>query len=142
MNKTLKKFLEQAPHREVISPKQAEEFYSFGFSLYGAGNFKEAADVFEVLSVQWPLNAKHWFALASARQENKEYDKALHAWAMTAILNTEDPYAHFHAAECCLSLAKHEDAALALEAAFIRAKENPDLQKKIHLLRQQWKLDK
>lgn len=135
-----KQFLDAVPHEEVMPPEQAEKFYSLGFSLYGAGNYKESADVFEVLCAQWPLEPKHWFALASSRQENTEYDKALHAWAMAAILKSEDPYPHFHAAECCLSLNQKEEADLALASAHTRSCENPALQDKIALLRQQWEL--
>jgi type III secretion system low calcium response chaperone LcrH/SycD len=140
MMDVFKKFLDAVPHREVMPAEEAEKFYSLGFSLYGAGNYKESADVFEVLCAQWPLEPKHWFALASSRQENTEYEKALHAWAMAAILKSEDPYPHFHAAECCLSLEQQEDAGKALASALLRAKENPALQDKIALLRQQWEL--
>ncbi|MBS0626471.1 MAG: tetratricopeptide repeat protein [Verrucomicrobia bacterium] len=137
---SLKKFLEVAPHQEVMPPEEAEKFYSLGFSLYGVGNYKESADVFEVLCAQWPLEPKHWFALASSRQENSEYEKALHAWAMAAILKTDDPFPHFHAAECCFSLSQKEEASFALASALSRSETHPVLKDKIALLRQQWEL--
>ena len=134
------RFVKEVSDRPVIAMEEAEKFYSLGFSLYEAGNAKEASEVFEVLCAQWPLKPKYWFAFASSKQENKEYEKALYAWAMAAILNDEDPYPHFHAAECHLSIDKKGEAQLALAAASLRSKENGELQDKIELLRQQWEL--
>ena len=131
-------FLDAASKTAPLSEQEAEAFYSYGFSLYGAGKSKEAAEVFEVLCTEHPVEAKYWFALASAKQELGDYDRALHAWAMAAILKSGDPYPHFHAAECSLSLEKFQDASLALAAAFAQTEEGHPLREKIALLRQQW----
>ncbi len=135
---TLLQFLAHAPKRTPLSEKEAESFYAFGFSLYGAGSFKKAADVFEVLCVQRPLQHRHWFGLASSLQESGEYDKALPAWAMAAILDSSNPYPHFHAAECCFSLKQIKEAKTALQAALTRVQDNSTLKDQIILLQQRW----
>lgn len=125
-----------------ISDEDVERFYAFGFAHYGAGNWSEAARVFQVLCTRRPLEPKYWFALGATLQEGKSYEDALHSWAMAALLKKGDPYPHFHAAECCISLEMKEDAAKALgesEVRILSVEEHP-LRDKIDLLRRQWGL--
>lgn len=134
----LQEFLRKAPKEAIMSDETARDFYTLGFSLYQAGSFEEASRVFQVLSIQKPLEYKHWFGLASSLQERKEYEKALPAWAMAAVLDQSLPYPHFHAAECAFSLDRKEEAKAALESAFSRASEYPILQDQIAVLKQRW----
>ncbi len=131
--------LETAP---VLSEEEVERFYAFGFAHYGTGNWAEAADVFRVLCTRRPLEPRFWFALGATLQEAGSYRDALHSWAMAALLKKEDPYPHFHAAECCFSLQMTQDAAFALNESEtrIRSEQTHPLQPKIMLLRQQWRL--
>ncbi len=126
----------------LLSEEEVERFYSFGFAQYGIGNWAEAADVFRVLCTRRPLETRFWFALGATLQESGSYDEALHSWAMAALLNTEDPYPHFHAAECCFSLLLSQDGAKALNESELRIKKDPahPLKERISLLRQQWRL--
>ena len=126
----------------LLSEEEVERFYSFGFAQYGIGNWAEAADVFRVLCTRRPLEARFWFALGATLQESGSYDEALHSWAMAALLKTEDPYPHFHAAECCFSLHSTDDGAKALNESKMRIKNDPGhpLNERIALLKQQWRL--
>lgn len=125
-----------------LSDEEVERFYSYGFALYGSGKWAEAADVFRVLCTRRPLEPRFWFALGATLQEAGTYHDALHSWAMAALLKSEDPYPHFHAAECCFSLEMSADAAKALTESEIRIRkeESHPLKAKIGLLRQQWRL--
>ncbi len=125
-----------------LSDNEVERFYSFGFAQYGSGNWNQAADVFRVLCTRRPLEPKFWFALGATLQEARSYEEALQSWAMAALLKKEDPYPHFHAAECCLSLQMVKDAAKALRESEVRTQDEPKhpLKEKITLLRQQWRL--
>ncbi len=124
-----------------MSGEEVEKFYLYGFAHYGAGNWAEAADTFRVLCTNRPMEPRFWFALGATLQEAGSYGDALNSWAMAALLNERDPYPHFYAAECCLSLKKTEDAAMALNESETRIGE-PDhpLAPKIILLREQWSL--
>lgn len=126
----------------TLSEEEVEKFYAYGFAHYGSGNWNEAADVFRLLCTRRPLEPRFWFALGATLQEAGSYHDALHSWAMAALLKKEDPYPHFHAAECCFSLQMSEDAARALVESEIRVKAEPShpLKIKIGLLRQQWRL--
>lgn len=132
------KLLANLPEQPPFSEKEAERFYAFGYSLYAAGSFQKAAEVFEVLCFRKPLEYPHWFGLASSFQESGCYEKAVNAWAMAAILDRLSPHPHFHAAECCFSLGRVQEAETALRTALERAEDYPLLQDQIALLQQQW----
>lgn len=125
-----------------LSETEVEKFYSYGFAQYGSGNWAEAADAFRVLCTRRPLEPRFWFALGATLQEAGSYHEALHSWAMAALLKKDDPYPHFHAAECCFSLSMETDAAKALTESEFRIKSEPahPLKTKIGLLREQWRL--
>ena len=120
---------------------EVERFYAYGFAQYGSGNWNEAADTFRVLCTKRPMEPRFWFALAGTLQEAGSYHDALPSWAMAALLQPEDPYPHFHAAECCLSMKMTHDAAKALSESDrrIQSAAHP-LKERIDLLRRQWSL--
>ena len=78
--------------------------YSVAYTLYQAGDYKEAITVFQRLASHDPLTVKHWMGLAASLQMEKEFDESLKAWAMASIISPKDPLPHFHAAECFLAL--------------------------------------
>lgn len=121
-----------------MSDEEADRFYKLGFSLYQAGSFGEANQVFRTLCVQKPLEYRHWFGFASSLQETKDYEKALYAWSMAAVLDQRAPYPHFHAAECAFSLSRSKEALAALDSALARAEELPILQDQIAILKTTW----
>lgn len=124
-----------------MKEEEVEQFYAFGFAQYGSGNWAQAVDVFRVLCTRRPLESKFWFALGATLQEAGSYQDALYSWAMAALLKKEDPYPHFHAAECCLSLQMTKDAEKALketEERILREETHP-LKEKVALLKQQWR---
>jgi type III secretion system low calcium response chaperone LcrH/SycD len=126
--------------RELISDEEVESFYLYAFSHYNSGHWSEAARCFKVLCTRRPLDSRFWFGLGAALQEGGNYRDALHAWAMAALLKRQDPYPHFHAAECAFSLGDAGDAEKALNEAAKRIENNHPLEGKISLLRQQWRI--
>lgn len=126
-----------------MTEEDVEKFYAYGFAQYGTGNWNEAAETFRVLCTRRPLESRFWFALGATLQEAGSFHEALHSWAMSALLQKDDPYPHFHAAECCLSLQKVKDAALALAESKMRLPEGQPhpLKGKITLLEQQWRFE-
>lgn len=117
-----------------------EPFYAYAYAQYGGGNLTEAADLFRLLCTRRPLEARFWFGLGATLQETGSYGDALHAWAMAALLRGEDPYPHFHAAECYLSLNERTEAIKALAEAAIRAQNEHPLSGKISVLKKQWEV--
>ncbi|EKE07728.1 MAG: hypothetical protein ACD_17C00543G0004 [uncultured bacterium] len=125
-----------------LSEEEVERFYTFGFAQYGSGNWSEAADAFRILCTRRPLEPRFWFALGATLQEAGDYQDALHSWAMASLLKQEDPYPHFHAAECYFSLKISAQAEKALKEAetLIQKESQHPLKPKIIVLKQQWSL--
>lgn len=137
----MEELLSIARETDALSGTAAEQFYAFGFSQYQAGNWTKAMEVFQILCARRPLNARFWFGLGASLQEKKDYENALRAWAMTALLDPNSPYPHFHAAECSLSLKSLPNASFALKEAETRIKESEHpLKQRISLLKTSWKL--
>jgi type III secretion system low calcium response chaperone LcrH/SycD len=124
----------------LLSENDVESFYFLAYSHYNSGHWTEAADIFRLLCTRRPLDPRFWFGLGASLQEGSSYFDALHAWAMAALLKKEDPYPHFHAAECYFSLGQHEEAAKALKEATLKMETNHPLEERVSLLRQQWKV--
>ena len=77
--------------------------YQDALAQYEAGSYDRATDLFCHLSEEHPLSVDVWKGLAACYQMRACYREALMAWAMAALLDRNDPVAHFHAAECLLA---------------------------------------
>ena len=121
-------------------PLDAEAFYSKAYAHYQTNQTAEAAEIFKVLCARRPMEARFWFGLGASLQGSANYENALYAWAMAALLDPENPYPHFHAAECSDSLNLHKDASLALIEAKNRIQDPAHpLHGPIALLENQWR---
>lgn len=126
--------------KELLSDEEAEAFYLYAYTHYNSGHWSEAADVFRLLCTRRPFDPRFWFGLGAALQEGGSYFDAIHAWAITSLLNEKDPFPHFHAAECYFSLGDPKEAVLALNQAAAKLDKTNPLLEKIALLKEQWKV--
>jgi type III secretion system low calcium response chaperone LcrH/SycD len=125
---------------DALSEAEAEEFYTFAHAQYESGSLKMARDAFNVLCIRKPLEHRFWFGYAATLQEEKKFEQALSAWAMAALLDCKNPYPHYHAAECSLSMNNLKDAKLALKETNKRIEVGHPLYDRIPLLKEAWKL--
>ena len=98
--------------------------YTAAFTFYEAGDYAKASDIFTQLSLEQPLNPDIWQGLAASKQMEGKHLEALYGWAFTSLLAPQDPEAHFHAAECLVSLNQKEEALKALDLSLLHA---PDI---------------
>ena len=121
----------------LIASDDFASVYAAAHACYEAGDYEKAAELFNALTQSAPFEVGHWRGLASTRQMLSDYEAALHAWSIVALLNTDDPYVHFHAGECLLSLGNRHEAAKALDMAEARLKgpAHEELKDKIELLK-------
>jgi len=103
-----------------ISGFELEEVYAEAHMHYAQDAFLEAATAFRWLVFFNTFVPKYWMGLAASLQMLEKYDKALHAYALSALLDSHNPYPHFHAYECYVELNNKEDADKALELAYRR----------------------
>jgi type III secretion system low calcium response chaperone LcrH/SycD len=121
----------------LIAQEDFASLYSAAYACYDAGDYEKADELFNALTQSAPFEEGHWRGLASTRQMLSDYEGSLHAWSIVALLNTGDPYVHFHAGECLLSLGNRQEAAKALDMAEARLNSPADdeLKDKIELLK-------
>jgi len=129
---------------EVPPEKVLAALYANAYHLYDAGHFDQAIGPFQLLVTLNPYEEQYWMGLGAALQMNKSYEKALNAYAMAVLLDDENPYPHFHAAECYISLKNLDDVVKALNLAEEAASGDhydKDLQDRISALRIAWDLE-
>jgi type III secretion system low calcium response chaperone LcrH/SycD len=103
-----------------LSAVEIEALYCEAFSLYKENQYEEAFKYFQWLVILSPFLEKHWMGLAACQQMRKEYEKALHSYAVSALLNEANPLPHWYAALCYLALNDKEEARRALKTAHER----------------------
>lgn len=103
-----------------VSSYEMEEIYSEAYRLYEEDVYLESSIAFRWLVLLNPYVAKYWKGLAASLQLLEKYEKALHGYAMAALLDADNPYPHFHAYECYDALNNTEDADKALDLAYQR----------------------
>jgi len=114
-----------------------DELYSQGYHFYENGHYDKAFLAFHKLVLSHPMEGKYWFGLASTLLQQKNYEKALHAWSIAALIDFKNPLPHFHAAECLFSLKLIDEGMLALKEAKKRSPKE-DLSNKIEALVEVW----
>lgn len=100
-----------------ISDQTIEHFYQAGARYYQAGHFKEASDVFYVISFLNPYLFNVWLSLGMAEEQAHHYTKALEAFAMAAIVDMTSVIPLLHSAHCYILLGDHAAAKATLEFA-------------------------
>lgn len=120
-----------------LKKKDLEELYSEAYTAYNADDFEQALLFFRWLALFNPFEVKYWMGYGACNQLLNYNEPALKAYAMAALLDTKDPYPHYHAYECYTSMQEEKEAQIALEDARVRAKKQPvysDLRQEIELL--------
>lgn len=108
-----------------ITDESMESLYAYGYNLYNTGKFDRAHKVFQFLSIHNPFEKKYWLALGGCRQMTKNYEGAVEAYAYASMLDTKDPTAIFHAADCMLRLNNRQGAEAALHTSIRFAGDQP-----------------
>lgn len=116
---------------------EREKLYSIAYGKYQAGEYGQAAEMFTQLVLHDPHEVRFWNGLAGAKQMDHDFQGALRAWGVMSLLGNHPPEAHYHAAECCLSLGEIEEAKKALECAKLHLDENHPLFDRIETLHTQ-----
>lgn len=119
------------------SDEEIQTLYVSAFQFYQQGNYTKALDLFLQLTTNCPYEPNFWKGLASTYQMQSLYDEALHAWALYALLEPQDPYAHYHAAECLFAKSDKKESSIALNKALeLCKKDHEALINKIKLFKE------
>jgi type III secretion system low calcium response chaperone LcrH/SycD len=101
-----------------VTDEEMKELYHAGYLLYQKKNYKDALEHYRLLAILDPFRQKYWMGYAACLQLLKEYETALHGYAVAALLEEKDPICHYHAHECYLALNNKIEANNALSAAY------------------------
>lgn len=91
--------------------------YASAHEFYVNGKYETAHHYFHILTVLEPYAKRNWMGLAATLHAQKDYKLALEGFSMAAVLDVNDPYPCFHAAECFFFLGEIEKGFEALDAA-------------------------
>lgn len=117
LEQALKPFESVMKHSKTLSLEEQEIIYAAAYGFYETGDHEKSAGYFIHLVMTNPFEKRFWKGLASARQMQKEHKAALHAWAIVCLLDNQDPFPHFHAAENLYQLEEKQEAQKALRCA-------------------------
>ncbi len=104
-----------------VTHDEMEELYGEAYGFYEQEAYVKAADVFRWLVLLNPFISKYWMGLGACQQLLGLFEKALHSYAVAALLDSLSPYPHFYAFECYEALGDPNEAAKALMLAEARA---------------------
>lgn len=117
---------------------EMEMLYLEGYNFYVKKAYEDSTLIFQWLAILNPFISKYWSGLGGSQFMVKNYEKALKCYAMSALLDCEDPFPHYYAGLCYRELGNTEDKNKALNLAFARASTHSkydDLKKKIEVVR-------
>ncbi len=108
-----------------LSDKTIEHFYKCGSRYYDSSHFKEACDVFYLLSILNPQKFNIWLSLGLSEKQMHHLEKALQAFAMATVMNITSVLPHILSAQCYLELKENTLAKETLKYALKTLKQNP-----------------
>ncbi|MEZ5314848.1 MAG: SycD/LcrH family type III secretion system chaperone [Chlamydiales bacterium] len=101
-----------------ITDYEMEKLYEDAYNFYEKNAYQDGLTLFRWLILFNPYAPKYWMGFAAILQLSKAYDKALHAYAVITLLDSNNPYPHFHAYECYSLMENRTEARKALELAY------------------------
>ncbi len=136
-SKKLHQFIEQNHSQQIkegmimqkelqISDGDMTHCYEIGQQLFARHNFKDAADVFLVLSALNPTVASFWKALGLCEEQNKSYDTAVMAYAIALLYNENDPFPIINSALCLKHIKEIDKARELLHNAIQQYQNKPE----------------
>lgn len=107
-------------------------FYGAARKLFEGERYTDAADAFLFLVTLNPRNHEYWLGLGMATQMCKDFEGAIDAYEMAALLEINNPVPYFYLAKCLFALHERESVISALELAIECAEDDPDFQELKH----------
>ena len=101
-----------------VTKETIEAGYGLAFSLYNAGNFKDAETMFRALCIYNHQDDRFWMGLGGCRQMNDDLDGAIDAYGMATFTGAlAGPAPSVHAGLCYLKKGDRENARALFDAA-------------------------
>lgn len=134
-NKDFKEMLNRGAKQAAIpknllglSDNMVEGIYSQAYRLYNTGRYNDAAELFRLLIMMNPVEAKYTLGLAACYHMTKDYSDAVGVYAICATLDPDSPLPYYHSSDCYIQMNDPLSATLALEMAIKRSEGKPEYQ--------------
>lgn len=108
-----------------FTPDMMEVVYKYGYTLFQAGKFKEALDLFTFLRKLDVSSYRYSFAIAACHQYRHEYEEAGANYIICSYLDRLNPIPSFHLYDCFVKLDKPMSALQAIKETIALAELNP-----------------
>lgn len=99
-----------------IKPCEIDAGYAQAYRLIDVGQAEQAETLLELLCQLDHYQSRLFMALGVARQMQRKYERALDAYGVAALHDTDNPHVPMRAAECFMATQRYSDAASAAEA--------------------------
>lgn len=129
--KLLKKELAAGKNAQQILGFKDEtmaKFYGAAYRLFENRRFSDAANAFLFLVTLNPYNHDYWLGLGMAAQMCGDYESAVDAYEMAAVIDIQSPVPYFYLAKCLFAMHDRESALQALSLALEYADDRPEYQ--------------
>jgi type III secretion system low calcium response chaperone LcrH/SycD len=126
---SLKKALEQGRTAQEIlkfSDEKMGKFYQNAYQLFELKMYEDASCAFLFLATLNPHNHDYWLGLGMATQLCHEYEAAIDAYELAAIIDIDSPVPYFYLAKCLFAIHDRESSLQALELAIETAGEKEE----------------
>lgn len=101
----------------ALTPDSMEIIYLVAYNHYNAGKYEDAEKVFRLLTTLNHFERKYWKGLGAARESMKQFEPALQCYGYLGMMDVNDPYPAFKAAQCLLALGRAKEGESGLIAA-------------------------
>lgn len=116
-------FQKQLIPKEALGMSDAmiEGLYGQAWRLYNTGKYKDSCQIFRLLVMLNPTEAKYSLGLAACYHLMKDYKSAVNTYSLCGIIDPNSPIPHYHASDCYIQMKDPMSAIIALEMAIKRA---------------------
>ena len=97
--------------------KDIEAMYHLAFDLYRQRRYEDAQNVFEMLVFYEGPETRFWLGLGGCHQMQGNYEQAVMAYSLLAVIDSTNPLGAFHASECFIAMKEWDKARQSLDAA-------------------------
>lgn len=110
-----------------------ESAYAYAYTLYKAGNYKDAESMFRGLCLYDGNDPRFWMGLAGCLQAREAYQLAIDTYGMAGVAGAlKDPSPFYYGGLCYLKLGDGENAAASFRAALGLGEESIPAHKSCH----------
>ena len=95
---------------------ELEAVYNLAHNAYQQQRYEDARKLFQFLAENDHAESRFWMGLAASYQMTGEYEQAVTAYGVAALLDATDPRMPLHACECYVAMNDWESGRKALDA--------------------------